>query len=135
MTPRTPHSEALRPTASARRRARSSTRGAIGDVCYFDEGQFVTAQGYYARNKNTGSGTAIVWGVFLDAASAGANARVCVGGVVSPQVTGLSLQSAGDAVAVDGATGRLKLAGVGDPIVGYFDIQGNVFLLYPGRLV
>lgn len=107
----------------------------VGDVCYFDEGQFVTAQGYYARNKNTGSATAIVWGVFLDGASAGAKARVCVGGIVPPSVTGLPPQVAGELVSVNASTGRLQVAVVGDAIVGYFDIQGNVFLLYPGRLL
>lgn len=106
-----------------------------GDICYFDEGTFVTAQGYYARNKNTGSVTALIWGVFIDAASAGANVRVCVGGVVSPSVTGLGVQTAGAAVTEDAVAGRLKLAAIGDPVLGYFDIQGNVFLLYPGRLV
>lgn len=106
-----------------------------GDVCYFDEGQFVTAQGYYARNKNTGSATAIVWGVFLDTALTNGKARVCVCGVVSPQVTGLSPQTAGTPVGVNASTGKLQVANNGDAIVGYFDIQGNVFMLAPGRLV
>lgn len=106
-----------------------------GDVAYFDEGQFVTAQGYYARNKNTGSGTAIVWGVFLDSASAGGKARVCFCGVVPASVSGLPVQTAGAPVSVNAGTGKLQLANNGDAIVGYFDIQGNVFLLAPGRLV
>jgi hypothetical protein len=106
-----------------------------GDVAFFDEGQFVTAQGYYARNRTTGSGTAIMWGVWLDPTSAGAKARVVVCGPVSPSVTGLGVQTAGTHVSVNTSTGRLQVAGVGDPIVGYFDVQGNVFLLSPGRLV
>lgn len=108
---------------------------AIGDVCYFDEGTFVSSQGYYARNHSGGSATAIVWGVFLDAASAGGKVRVCVSGVVPPSVSGLPTQAAGATVSVNATTGKLQLASVGDTVIGYFDVQGNVFLLAPGRLV
>lgn len=113
----------------------SGSGNTAGQVCYFDEGQFVTAQGYYARNATTGSGTAIMWGVFLDSASVGGKARVLTSGVVSPSLTGLAPQAAGTHVGVDNVGGLLRVALVGDPIVGYFDIQGNVFLLQTGRLV
>lgn len=113
----------------------SSSGNVAGDVCYFDEGTFVTAQGYYARNGTTGSGTALMWGVFADSASTNGKTRVITQGVVSPTLHGLGPQTAGTHVGVNNGTGRLRVALVGDPVVGYFDIQGNVFLLTAGRLV
>lgn len=111
----------------------SGSGNAVGDVAYFDEGQFVSAQGYYARNVFSGTPNAIVWGVFADAATAGGKARVITSGVISPQITGLPVQTAGTPVGVNLATGRLRVAASGDPVVGYFDVQGNVFLLAPSR--
>lgn len=107
----------------------------MGDVCFLDEGQLVSAQSYYARNKNTGTGTAVMWGVFADAASVGDFARLYVGGLVPYTVTGLGGQVANTPVAVDAGTGKLRVAVAGDTVVGYFDVNGNVFLLFPGRLV
>lgn len=108
----------------------------VGDVCYFDEGQFMSAQAYYARNKNTGTATAVMWGVFLDAAGVGGAARICVGGVLSPAVVALgSTPSAGAPISVSASTGRLHVAVNGETVVGYADVNGNVWLLFPGRAV
>jgi hypothetical protein len=111
----------------------STTGNSAGDVCWFDAGQFVPNQGYAVRN--TSATNAIMWGVFLDAAGVGGKTRVCWGGVISASLVGLPLQTAGTPVAVNNATGKLKVAAVGDSVVGYFDVNGNVFLLAPGRLV
>lgn len=111
----------------------SSTGNSAGDVCYFDQGQFVSNQGYATRDASNSN--SIVWGVFLDAAGVGGKARVCWGGIVPASLVSLALQAAGTPVAADGTTGRLKVAAVGDTVIGYFDINGNVFLLAPGRLV
>ncbi len=113
----------------------SSSGNVAGDVCYFDEGTFVTAQDYFATTAAHKSGTALFWGVFLDSASTNGKARVITGGVVPPSLTALAPQTAGTHVGVNDSTGKLRVALVGDPIVGYFDTQGNVFLLQPGRLL
>lgn len=110
----------------------STTGNAAGDVCWFDAGQFVGSQNYAVRD--TSIANAIMWGVFLDAASVGGKARVCWGGVVSAALVGLQIQPAGTPVSADGSTGKLKVAAVGDSVYGYFDVNGNVFLLAPGRL-
>lgn len=113
----------------------STTGNNVGDFCLFDQGTFVTGSGYYARNKvGTGSGTFMVFGIFLDAASAGAKARIAYGGLVPPSITGLGVLAADTPITMDLTSGRARAAANGEPVYGYTDIQGQVLLLPPARI-
>lgn len=74
------------------------------------------------------AGTSRVLGVCVSGAANGKRAVVATGGLVPRALTGFAALTAGQAVAVDYSTGRLKVAGGGDAVVAYGDVRGNVLL-------
>jgi hypothetical protein len=72
--------------------------------------------------------TTRVLGVCVVGAGATRRAVLATSGVVPRVVAGFASLTAAQEVSVNYTTGRLQVAGGGDVVVGYGDVQGNVLL-------
>lgn len=111
----------------------SQSDATAGEVLIHRTTSVLTNGGYYTRSVKgvtIGAGDLFA-GVYLEACSAGDRVRVACGGIIPPAVTGLAASStAPRPLTWDTVTGKLKVAGGGDIIIGYADMQGHVFLSF-----
>lgn len=108
-----------------------TTALAAGEVAVVDLSVGVPQGGYLVRKPvigDVGFGGVRVLGVCVLGASVGHRALVAVQGIVPRTVTGFATLAAATPLAVDYATGRLKVAGGGDPVIAYGDVNGNAHL-------
>jgi hypothetical protein len=106
----------------------SQTSALPGDVAVFVGGNFVVGSAYDVRKYVAGLTGARFAGVYLEGCNPAARARVITSGIVPALVAGIGAQAAVKAAGLDVATGRLRVAVVGDVVLGTIDLQGNVLL-------
>jgi hypothetical protein len=106
----------------------SQTSALPGDVAVFVGGNFVVGSGYDVRKFVAGLTGARIVGVYLEGCNPAARVRVITSGIVPALVAGIGAQSTVQAAGLDVATGRLRVAQVGDVVLGTIDLQGNVCL-------
>lgn len=106
-----------------------------GDVLVHDlRGTGAGLSEYAVRKATAGddalyaSGELLPLGVCILGASAGNKAVVAVRGIVPLTITGFGVSTAGTAVSWNLASGKLKIALVGEPVLGLQDTRGNVHL-------
>jgi hypothetical protein len=104
----------------------SQSSAAAGDVAIFDAERSPTTVAYYVSKLDGGFVKPMCYGVFLEPCSSLAKARVVTAGIISQTIHGLAPQATSKDVALDSGTGRLKVAGVGDVVLGKLDVKGNV---------
>jgi hypothetical protein len=109
----------------------SQSSAAAGDVAIFAAGEFVVSSGYYASKYASGLTAKFALGIYLEPVGAGAKARVARGGVIAANLANVGVQTAAQDAGLNTATGRLRVAQLGDVVLGTFDIQGN--LLFHGH--
>jgi hypothetical protein len=109
----------------------TSTALAVGDVAVLALAE-AGGQGAYVVRKavagDEGVATTRVLGVCVVGAGATRRAVLATSGVVPRVVAGFASLTAAQEVSVNYTTGRLQVAGGGDVVVGYGDVQGNVLL-------
>jgi hypothetical protein len=112
----------------------------VGDVLAADLGQVASDPGgldiIYIRKIGTGTGltNAVIIGVALEAAGAGAQCHFGAGGLLPASLfTALAGNAAGTKLAADVATSKLRTWVAGDEVVGYLNTRGSVLFLGAAR--
>lgn len=106
----------------------SQNSAVAGDVAVYLPDSFVTNRGYHVTKYSSPASSALIAGIYAEPLSAGARGKVITHGVVPFNITGLGIDSVSRVVGINPSTGRIRVAQVGDIILGNSDIQGNVFL-------
>lgn len=115
---------------------------ALGDVIAIDVSKDATDPttqktipyvGKYSTITTAG-GTPKVLGVVTVAAAVQAKAQYANGGLLSPDITGLTSMTGGATLAVDATTSKLRAWAVGEDVLGYTTPGGCAFLEYMGRI-
>ena len=109
-----------------------------GDVVVHDlRGTGASLSSYACRKATTGddalygSGELAYVGVCITGAASGRKAVVAALGIVPRSITGFGVQTAGTAASVNLTSGKLKVAAVGEPVLGLLDTRGNLYLTLP----
>lgn len=114
----------------------SQTSAVAGDVAVHAAGTAALGGLYNVCKASGGLAAGVVLlGIYLEPCSAGAKARIAIAGIIPPNLTGLSPQSAPQVAGVNVSTGRVRVAIVGDPVVGIIDLQGQLFVTESGAQV
>lgn len=100
---------------------------AAGDVIVLAAGTPGAAGSYYAQRWTAGLTSPVVLGVAVESAAALGRVRVAGGGVIPPSLTGLSAQASAQPAGLSPA-GRVRVAQVGDLVLGVIDVQGFLVL-------
>lgn len=106
---------------------------AAGDVLVADLTASGVAGVYVVRRAapgDAGAASSVVVGVAVEGAAAGRIVAAALSGILPRTLSGFAALTAAQPVAVDYTAGRLKVAGGGDPVVGYGDPNGNVALAF-----
>jgi hypothetical protein len=111
----------------------SQSAAVSGDVAVFAPAQYAPGGAPYIAKASPALTGARCYGVYLEPCSAFALARIAVFGILPTTVTALAVPDAPQSIGVDAANGRLRVAQVGDVVVGTQDIQGNLFLAPTGQ--
>jgi hypothetical protein len=109
----------------------------VGDCIGVDLSRTASGRPWIGKMTSISANNAVFLGVALEGRTAGLRCRVAAHGLVDATVTGLigTAVSAGKVdVSVNASTNKLKVAAVGEEVVGWSDTGGNVMLLAPGRL-
>lgn len=112
----------------------------VGDVIAIDVSQDVVSGTSHipyvgkVSTITTAGGTPKTIGVVVLAGAALATAQYAIGGMLTPDITGLSAMTGGAIVSVNTGTSKLQAAAVGDDPLGYTTPNGCVLLEFLGRI-
>lgn len=104
-----------------------------GDFVVVVAGAPSTGGAFTAQHYVTGLATPMQLGIALEPQSVGVNTRIATAGIIPPTITGLGTQLVPADAGLDASAGRVRIAQVGDLVLGKIDLGGNLLLTGYGQ--